>query len=311
MRAVMLAVGCLAMAGCSGGPTIRVVVESELSIPDQLDEVTVEIAGRTSTAPLTAPGMLPATVELRASGDSLGPFELRVVGRRAGADVATVTQSVMFPAEGTTTITVRLDPSCVGVMCMMGERCVAGACVPDTDAGMPDAGADGGRPEDGGPPDAGWDAGHDAGDRDAGDCVADELCNARDDDCDGEVDETSCEPCVHIAQGGHVYLACDLSRTWDAARAYCMERGYDLVVVDGMTENDALSPLLRGEPWIGLHPEAGGFVWVDGTSVDAGFEHWQGMRPAVPDCTVLRGNGNWRTDDCTTPHPFVCEATPP
>lgn len=303
MRALWIAL--VSLAGCADETTIRVVVESDLAIPAQLDEVVVEVGGQSAIARLEDASSLPATLVLRASGDALGPFEVRVVGKRGGAEAISVVRSIAFQPGATTTVTVRLEAACLGVPCAAGTRCEAGTCVPDgtSDAGVIDAGGG-----DASGPDA---SGPDAGGPDA--CTA-EVCNAADDDCDGATDEAGCEPCERTeATGGHVYLACDILHSWDAARAYCQGVGYDLVTIDGAAENSGVERASLGaDPWLGLRREAGGaLAWADGTPYGA-YTNWQGGEPSAGrDCVVQRrSNGRWTDEVCAAAHPFVCEHAP-
>ncbi|MBX3269013.1 MAG: C-type lectin domain-containing protein [Sandaracinaceae bacterium] len=299
MRGLFVAIGWLGIVGCTSGPRVLVTVESDLAIPDALDEVRVEIAGRAASAPLTAPGALPATLELRGANDRLGPYELVVVGSRGGAEIGRVTRALTFEADATTRLTVRLD-GCGGRICGADERCDAGACVP---LEMPDAGPapDGSAPLDAGPDDAGP---HDAG-AVARDACLPELCNGLDDDCDGDVDEAGCEPCARSVFERRDYLSCELPRPQAEARAYCRARGYDLVSIASAAENTHVSGTRTGEPFLGLVRASGqDFVWVDG---DPGtYRNWQGAGPGAQDCATMRMTGSWVTTDCASARPFVC-----
>lgn len=308
MRASVIALVCLALAGCASDSIVLVTVESDLAVPAELDEVTVQIEGRSASARLVDGASLPATLELRASGDRLGPFDLRVSGRHGGAEVIAVTRPIMFSPGATVAVTVVLDDACAAVMCMTGEHCEGGACRADAiDAGVGDAAV-----RDASPGDAGVDAGgpplSDGGLPDG--CAA-EACNAADDDCDGEIDEAGCEPCMHRTFGGHVYQVCSVSLAAGAAAGQCALYGYSPLVIDDDAENafvGGLGSALGGEPWLGLHRVGGTFEWADGSAIT--YENWQGTEPGSGDCAVMRGNGRWRSEDCAATHPFVCELAP-
>ena len=80
----------LALAGCGEDRTeIFVVVDSDLSVPDEISELRIEVTTpgprpetRSSTATLAASGddALPRTLGLVHEGGELGPFEIRAVG---------------------------------------------------------------------------------------------------------------------------------------------------------------------------------------------------------------------------------------
>ncbi len=297
MRRLLIALAGLWALGCADPTTVRVVVESDLAIPSALDEVVVEVGGRSASARLEDASSLPATLELRASGDALGPFEIRVAGTQGGAEVIAVTRSIAFQPGATTTVTIRLEAACVGVPCGAGQRCEGGACVPDGTL-------DGGGPDASGPDASGLDASRP-------DACFPETCNATDDDCDSAIDEAGCEPCARTERAGHVYLACDVLLAWDAARGYCTTRGYDLVSVADADEHAYVQrEPLGAEPFLGLRRVTGDeFAWSDGSPLT--FEAWQGTEPSAGrDCVVMRGNGAWRTEDCAASHPFVCELAP-
>jgi len=183
LQATTLALVALASAAaCSSDDLteIVVVVESDLSVPGELDAVRVDImAGgqsSSSTGDLTGAGALPLprVLNLLHSGGPLGPVEVRAVGRLGGAEVVSREARVFFIEGRTVVLRLELLRSCVGSTCGADETCAAGGCRPvDVDpselsdwTGTTDR------------PDAG------------GECpgVA-ERCNDLDDDCDGMIDE--------------------------------------------------------------------------------------------------------------------------
>ncbi|MCB9593299.1 MAG: C-type lectin domain-containing protein [Sandaracinaceae bacterium] len=296
MRELPIVLGCLALAGCASDSIVQVTVESDMAIPTELDEVTIEVEGRSASAALVDDGSLPAMLELRATGDQLGPFDLRVNGRRGGAEVVSVVRSFSFEAGATTSMTVRLEGGCPAG-CPPGQRCDGATCVLDgADAGV-DAGSE---PEDGG--------GFDAASPD--DACAPELCNATDDDCDGDIDESGCEPCVRSTFAGHIYQVCAMPRTAAMTADACASRGYTPVSIADAAEDAFVHAQTSGvgEPWLGLHREGVDFVWVDGTP--SGYDNWQTGPSSGQDCAVMRGNGRWRSEDCAAEHAYVCELAP-
>ncbi len=179
------------------------------------------------------------------------------------------------------------------------------------------------------PIDTGTDAARDAG-RDAGSCTPSvgrvELCNARDDDCDGTTDEGGACPCAMRADRGSTYLFCTPALQWMTARTYCTTLGYDLVVVNDAAEQAFVWGVARGasslEWWLGLEDRTtnGTYVWVDGTTiwsagaaVGGAYNAFRGGRPdddASQGCMQFdrdASDGLWADHPCDAFFPFVCE----
>lgn len=182
----------------------------------------------------------------------------------------------------------------------------------------------------------------DAGRPDAGSCVPTaivEVCDARDDDCDGSVDESACAGgafgvtvrCASFVHGDHVYQLCrtaGLTIPWEAAQMACrMFPPYDLVRIDDNLENAAVSGrVVDGDAWLGLNDRdvEGVFEWSDGTAVT--YDSWAAGEPSSrtpsgsrgQNCVSMRpGSPIWEDRFCgvldfdpmTTVSMFVCEAS--
>lgn len=199
-----------------------------------------------------------------------------------------------------------------------------GACTLDTSGlspqpadGGPLPGVDAGEvdPPDGGSvPDGGGDAcvGAFCAPADAG-CAAVETCNALDDDCDAVIDEGEAlcgDGCVAVAFESSSYVFCTGMTSWDAARMYCVDRDYDLVVVDTNAENDFIRTTglaTDNEWWIGLWSPDNDreYEWVDGVAHE--FEFWEG--DPMGQCVRLRtSDGAWQGKGCGGGRSFVCES---
>ncbi len=112
-----------------------------------------------------------------------------------------------------------------------------------------------------------------------------EICDGKDNDCDGVIDTGGV--CVYdsIANAGHTYLFMGaFVLTWDLARTFCQDIGYDLASIETAEEWAWLDPWLVGHAggvpvWIGLQRESemAPWVWVSGAPVD--FTVWQDGQP--------------------------------
>ena len=205
MRVVGVVAILAVWAGCSEDPRTEIIVsvDSNLSVPGQLDEILIgvvdpdmELKEATATLGEGQPP-LPRTLGLVHEDGSLGPYEIRVVGRHAGADVVVRRARTSFIHGKTLLLEMDLLAECRENVCALSTTCTADGCQPvDVDPEtLPewqgdDPPRDAGMVEtDAGP---GTDAGPetDAGPMEDGGCVpATEVCNGLDDDCDDSIDE--------------------------------------------------------------------------------------------------------------------------
>jgi len=181
------------------------------------------------------------------------------------------------------------------------------------DGAMADSGSADTPPADTGPADTGRPC-----------IVAEQVCNAREDDCDGMIDEAGCGACRRSAFGGRIYLACDVRLDHSAARADCASRSYELVVIDDAGENEhlRLEALPFGRDfWIGMDDRMteATYRWIDGRVVrdsdtDRLYTNWEPSRPDDVDgwdCIEMDpSNGGWNDVPCDELKPIICEARP-
>ncbi|HJL16625.1 MAG TPA: C-type lectin domain-containing protein [Sandaracinaceae bacterium LLY-WYZ-13_1] len=151
-----------------------------------------------------------------------------------------------------------------------------------------------------------------------------ETCDGTDEDCDGSIDEGGVCPCTWHEDAGHAYLFCTGSWGWWGARDACRSRGYELVTVDGETEQRFLAGEAgSSEWWIGANDidAEGTWVWVaDGSAVT--YDAWRTDQPnnhrGNQHCGVLEGDrtsdsgvpGGWGDQQCWEGRNFICEAAP-
>ncbi|HJL20407.1 MAG TPA: hypothetical protein RMH99_32370 [Sandaracinaceae bacterium LLY-WYZ-13_1] len=192
VRGLVCSLATLALAASCGTPLTEVllVVDTDLAVPDELDEVRIDLIGpdaslKRSEGRLMEASELPKTLAIVHRGGPLGPVRVTVTGLRNGRNVVQRRASFFF-VEGEVRI-LRLDllDACTGLACRSDETCGPNGCRPidveegelrpydERHAGRFDGGA------------------RDAAARSDGGCVAEaEVCNDEDDDCDGESDET-------------------------------------------------------------------------------------------------------------------------
>ena len=204
--------------------------------------------------------------------------------------------------------------------CDPGEECVPGVgCSGEMDAGMRDAGVDGGI-------DAGMSC-VETSTRPCGTvgvCAGEETCvggewtgctagtareydvclDGLDNDCDGNVDA----PCCTETSSGH--LLCYPAAGWGTWALRCEAYGYRLASIDSGEENESLLRELDERAWIGLTDltEEGVFRWR--LAPDTGYRNFA-VEPDDPDhlrnCVAMDETGLWRDFACSLPFPAICE----
>lgn len=204
-----------ALAACTADPPTElvVVVDTDLAVPAEAGAIEIEVLMpservETRSTVLTSRAVLPVTLGVVHREGPLGPVRLEARAMRAGSVVVRRSVSLTLVGGHSLLVWIVLSRECAGVDCP-GGTCAAGACrdealrpeeIVDYNGTIPTLSVDGGQRSDAGRlPDAGsaFDAdappdapGEDAGDHDSGGCPnTDEVCNARDDDCDMRIDE--------------------------------------------------------------------------------------------------------------------------
>ena len=103
---------------------------------------------------------------------------------------------------------------------------------------------------------------------------------------------------------------------WYSAKSGCEESGAKLVVLNTEAEQQALSPLVARNTWIGLHRDSRNksrWLWVDGSSAD--YTNWNKGEPNnyggnQEDCVEMYPTskvGKWNDLPCRRDNYYVCE----
>lgn len=135
-----------------------------------------------------------------------------------------------------------------------------------------------------------------------------ERCNARDDDCDRSIDESTCAACSRHVFEASTYLHCATPTTFDIAASNCASMGYRLATINTADEN-AFAEGITGEPaWIGLRRMGGSVTWTSGEPFL--YQAWfGGMVPSSGECGILIGSfGAWDLLMCDSLATILCEA---
>ncbi|MBZ0117970.1 MAG: putative metal-binding motif-containing protein, partial [Sandaracinaceae bacterium] len=138
------------LASCADRTSILVEVSSPLVIPDDIDQLQVEIVGDVAggMADRTFDLMTtwPHSVSIRPGATESQAITVRVTARRSGAFVARRVARSRFVRGEQIVVRVLIDPLCDGVMCPGNQDCVGGRCVDITplDGGVADGRVDAG-----------------------------------------------------------------------------------------------------------------------------------------------------------------------
>jgi hypothetical protein len=143
-----------------------------------------------------------------------------------------------------------------------------------------------------------------------------EVCNFRDDDCNGVFDDDpdlDCPRCLEVeAPDGHTYGLCPELLRWEDARDACVLEGGQLASIHDWETMEVLGWSLVEVfdlwwAWIGLNDRnvEGAFVWEDGSSLD--FTAWDEtpQEHSWADC-VLQVPWSWYVLPCDEEAPYIC-----
>lgn len=154
-----------------------------------------------------------------------------------------------------------------------------------------------------------------------------EVCDGKDNDGDGGIDEGSprnptCNNCDFVlSTDGQSYFAlCTNEENWDDARTACEVFGptADLATIDNQDDNELLIGLTAEDYFIGLDDlaEEGEWLWIDGTvSITGGvkqdYNGWSNTQPSggfTQNCGELDpGQNGWADAGCESLQRYICE----
>ncbi|XP_075049898.1 hepatic lectin-like [Mixophyes fleayi] len=125
---------------------------------------------------------------------------------------------------------------------------------------------------------------------------------------------TSCDPNWEHFECSCYYFS-SMKSDWMKARALCIGKSSDLVVITSEKEQKFLSAKTKNSPyWIGLSDikEEGKFNWVDGTEYTSSYKSWMKDEPndqgKKEDCAHMWMNGDWNDKICSHDQNFaICE----
>ena len=122
---------------------------------------------------------------------------------------------------------------------------------------------------------------------------------------------------------GNWYYFCEAPMSFADARSFCRSFGTDLVIIDGIAENQVVRQIIPDNVWLGLSDPARtldpyDFVWVDGSA--AGFTNWYPGEPnntgGGEHCAEMMAAfnglaGYWNDLPCDNVKAVLCETTCP
>jgi alpha-tubulin suppressor-like RCC1 family protein len=134
--AIAAAMAALAAASCHHESEIVLVIDTDLTIPTDIDSVEISVSGATTVhepiiVNLVASGAptFPLTLGLL-SGGALSPVTINVVGKAEGVEVAHQDASSAFVEGERRMLRMLLLTSCLTTICPTNQSCGSSGCVP-------------------------------------------------------------------------------------------------------------------------------------------------------------------------------------
>jgi len=181
MKRTLLLLGLVLCTSCSSEPLTQLVVavDTDLMSPSDLDRVELVVTDPGGVAEsriaVLGSGSLPVTLGVVHRGGPFGPVMVEARGILGSAVIVERRASVTMTSGRTLLLELHLESVCIGVACADEATCATGTCRPIAVASSELSDFDGTIPRY---------------DVDAGSgCLRAEICNGRDDNCNGEIDE--------------------------------------------------------------------------------------------------------------------------
>ncbi|MEQ1570457.1 MAG: lectin-like protein [Myxococcota bacterium] len=145
---------------------------------------------------------------------------------------------------------------------------------------------------------------------------APEVCDGRDQNGDGAIDENACK-CDVTVDATSVWHRCEEVADWPTADAECAVLGGHLASLQDQLHQDAAWSAIAAYPedhWLGGTDAslAGAWAWADATPFTYTF--WRMGQPdnggndyESEDCLEITSTGEWNDRDCTIALPYLCE----
>jgi hypothetical protein len=164
-----------------------------------------------------------------------------------------------------------------------------------------------------------------AGDCDDGDPsrhpAAIEICDGRDNDCNGATSDVCPPLCAGFTYDAHAYMVCGGQSSHADATLACESVGMRLARIDDEDENDAIVENMAGleYAWIGGSDQVveGTWVWSDGKvffkdglAANGSFEAWYTNSPSndsSSNCAEIWDDYTWDDYACGYKQPHICE----
>ena len=131
--------------------------------------------------------------------------------------------------------------------------------------------------------------------------------------------------CTLQEHGGNNYWHCEDPRDWVTAQSICLDAGFGLAEINDVAEDsflDAMAGSGSGTAWVGGTDATVTDEWRwattrtlfwqgDASGSSTTYANWAASEPTTGlDCLALYGVGSWRSAECDSVKPYICEELP-